>query len=293
MIRKRKGSSGRKRRWQWRVTVQGMPDRYGTCPTKACAEKCAQRAEVEARAGRPENRLLLSELLDAYEREYLPQIPDSAPSYRQHLLRWRQELGAYAVRWITPQLVSECKVKLAGEVTRRKRQRSPATVNRYLNTLSSVFTWACTPEVGLADRHPLREVQRLKEPAGRVRWLSRPVDEPSSELERLLASCGESKSATLFDLVVLLVSTGCRLKEILRIRAEEVHLAEGGFTIPAARAKNEEPRFVPLEGMGLAAIEARLGKMRKGNPHLFPGKGAKAAWLPQRRSAPKRSISAT
>lgn len=281
MIRMRKGASGRKR-WQWRVKVLGMPERYGTCPTKECARTCAKEAEAEARAGRPESRLRLSELLDAYERDYLPQIPDSAPSYRHHLLRWREELGEYAIRLITPQVVSECKLKLAGEMTRRRRRRSPSTVNRYLNTLSSVFTWACSPEVALADRHPLREVQRLKEPAGRVRWLSRPLDETSSELGRLLAACWSSKSKTLFDLVVLLLSTGCRLKEILRIRVEEVHLAEGGFTIPAERAKTEDPRFVPLEGMGLAVIEARLGKIRKGNPYLFPGAGEKAAWLPKR-----------
>jgi hypothetical protein len=66
------------------------------------------------------------------------------------------------------------------------------------------------------------------------------------------------------------------------MRAEEVHFAKGGFTIPAERAKTEEPRFVPLEGMGLAVIQARLGKMRKGNPFLFPGEGDKPAWLPKR-----------
>ncbi len=135
--------------------------------------------------------------------------------------------------------------------------------------------------MGLADRHPVREVFRLKEPAGRVRWLSRPVDEESSELERLLAACRNSKSAILFDLVMLLLSTGCRLNEILRIRRQDVRLEEGGFTIPAPSAKNEEARFVPLEGHGLEIVKTRLAKLRPGNDHLFPGAGDKPAWLPK------------
>jgi integrase len=280
MIRSRMGAGGRKR-WQWRVTIRGFPSRSGTCPTKECARECARKAEAEVRAGRTANRLRLAEVIDAYELAFLPGIPDSASLYRQHLAWWRQELGSYALQAVTPQLISECKLKLAGEVTYRGRLRSAGTVNRYLNTLSSVFTWACSPEVGLADRHPVREVHRLKEPAGRVRWLSRPVDEESSELERLLSACQESKSTILFDLVMLLLSTGCRLNEILHLRRQDIRLEEGGFTIPAPSAKNEEARFVPLEGLGLEIVKTRLATLRHGNDHLFPGAGDKPAWLPK------------
>jgi integrase len=279
MLRARKGAGGK--RWQWRITIKGFPERYGTCPTKECARACAEQAEKQLRLGRTASKLLLAELIDAYEVSYLPQIPDSAALYKQHLAWWRKELGAYSVQAITPQLIAECKVKLAGEITCRGRLRCPGTVNRYLNALSSVFTWACSPEVVLADRHPVREVHRLKEPAGRIRWLSRPVDEDSSELERLLAACRESRSAILFDLVMLLLSTGCRLNEILRIRRQDVRLEEGGFTIPATSAKNEEARFVPLEGLGLEIVKSRLASLRPGNDHLFPGADDKPAWLPK------------
>ena len=174
MIRSRRGAAGR-RRWQWRVRIAGLPARHGTCPTKKCAEACAKKAEEEVRAGRVVLRLKLTALLDAYEAVYLPTIPDSAVLYRQELKWWRRELGDLAVRAITPRILSECKVKLAGETTNRKRPRSPATVNRYFNSLSSVFTWACGPEIGLADHNPVRDVARLKEPAGRVRWLRAPA----------------------------------------------------------------------------------------------------------------------
>jgi hypothetical protein len=213
-ITPRKGAHGKKRR-QWRVTVKGFPPQHGTCPTKECARECARPAEEELRVGRAPSKQTLGELIDLYEVAVLPTIPDSAHLYHQHLTWWKQKLGALAIWAITPQLVAECKVELAGEITVRGRLRSPATVNRYLNSLSAVFTWAGGPEVRAIQVHPVRDVERLKEAKGRVRFLSRPVDEKSSELERLLTACGQARSDILLDLMTILLSTGCRVSEVL------------------------------------------------------------------------------
>ncbi|MDP9120049.1 MAG: site-specific integrase [Acidobacteriota bacterium] len=280
MIRPRKGANGQKR-WQWRVTAQGFPSQYGTCPTKECARECARQAEAELRAGKVSSKLCLLELIERYEAAVLPQIPDSADLYRQHLAWWKAELGSLSLRAVTPLVVAERKVKLAGEITCRGRLRSPATVNRYLNSLASVFTWACGPEVKATDHNPVRQVERLKEAKGRVRFLSRPVDEKSSELERLLAACAEARSDVLLDLVTLLLSTGCRVSEILQVKGQDIRISEGGFTIPAERAKTETARFVPLEGVGLEVAKRRLAAMRPDNPHLFPGAGDKPAYFPK------------
>ena len=280
MIRSRKGAHGQKR-WQWRVTVKGFPPQHGTCPTKDCAKECARRAEEELRVGGAPSKLTLGELIDRYEAAVLPTIPDSAPLYHQHLIYWKQTLGRLAVRAVTPQVISECKLALAGEITCRGRLRSPGTVNRYLNTLSSVFTWACSPEVRVAQAHPVRDVERLREPKGRVRFLSRPIDEKSSELERLLAACSQARSTILLDLVTLLLSTGCRVSEVLNVRGQDIRLSESGFTVCAEDAKNEEARFVPLEGIGLEVAKRRLTEMRPGNPYLFPGAGDEPAFFPK------------
>jgi integrase len=280
MIRPRKGAHGQKR-WQWRVTVKGFPAQHGTCPTKECAKDCARRAEGEVRTGRAPSKLTLRELVDLYEAAVLPRIPDSANLYRQHLAWWKAELGDLAVRAVTPQLLAECKAKLAGEITCRGRLRSPATVNRYLNSVASVFTWACGPEVRATDHNPVRDVERLKEPGGRVRFLSRPIDEKSSELERLLAACAQARSDILLDLVTLLLSTGCRVSEILHVRRRDIRISEGGFTIPAEQAKTEQARFVPLEGVGLEVVQRRLSAMRPDNPYLFPGAADKPAYFPK------------
>jgi integrase len=279
MIRPRKGANGQKR-WQWRVTLKGYPPAYGTCPTKECARECARRAEEEVRAGKPSSKVSLRELIERYEELVLPGIPDSAVLYRQHLGYWKEQLGALGVRAVTPQVVAEHKARLAAEVTCRGRVRAPATVNRYLNTLAAVFTWACKPEVQATDHNPVRDVERLREPKGRVRFLSRPSDESSSELERLLAACAESNSEILLDLVTLLLSTGCRVREVLEVKGQDIRLAEGGFTIPPERAKTEEARFVPLDGIGLEVVRRRLAGMRPENPYIFPGAADKAAFFP-------------
>jgi hypothetical protein len=125
------------------------------------------KAERELKAGMGAGRTTVGELLDLYESSFLPQIPRSAHKYRQHLAWWREELGAYLVQAVTPQMIAAAKARLQVGTTRRGSRRSNATVNRYVTTLSSVWTWAKSPEVGLAVRHVVREVEPLSEPPGR------------------------------------------------------------------------------------------------------------------------------
>jgi len=284
MIRARRGANGR--RYQWRVRLKGLPERYGTCPTRACAVECARKAEEELRRGRPIG-MPLEELAERYTSEHLPTIPDSAPMYSRHLEEWKRELGAVPVEALTARQVAEALARIAARPG-RLGPRSPATLNRHLNTLSSVFRWATRPDVGLASDNPVRGVRRAKE-APRLRWLSRPVDGPRSELERLLEACRLSESPILLDVVLLLLSTGCRASEVLGLRRSEVRLAEGGFWLAPERSKTSTPRFVPLTGAAVDVVRRRLEQV-EGGEHLFPGP-AGAAGFPWRawRTALRRS----
>ncbi len=281
MIRLRRGAGG-VRRWQWRVRLTGYPIRTGTCPTKECAKKCAAEAEETLRSGGSAARLTMAELFDRYESVYLPTIPDSAIYYTRHLTWWRQELGPHFVSAVTPLMIAAAKAKLATRKSRYKKTLSPATVNRHLTTLSSVFSWATSPEVRLAARNPVRMVSRLKEPPGRVRWLSRPSDTKDSELDRLLKACEQSASDYLLDVVLLLISTGCRENEVMSLRREQIRLQDRGFTIPRGEAKTEEPRFVPLEGVGLDVVARRLAKLRSKDEYFFPGRNGRPKGFPWR-----------
>ncbi|WP_202797990.1 hypothetical protein [Rickettsiella massiliensis] len=55
---------------------------------------------------------------------------------------WKETLGHYSLAEITPLLLAEKRDKLLAEKTKRKKLRTPATVNRYLTALSHVFTIA-------------------------------------------------------------------------------------------------------------------------------------------------------
>jgi integrase len=272
-----------KKRWEWAVRLRGYPHRHGTCPTKACAKTCADKAERELKAGFDEGRHTVRELIDLYETDYLPQIPRTAHKYRQHLDWWRKELGAYLVRAVTPRLVAAAKAHLKEGKTRRGSPRSDSTVNRYVTTLSSVWTWAMTPAVGIAQRHVVREVEPFAEPPGRVRWLSRPVDvtgEEKSELEHLLRACAKSRSRLLLDAVILLLRTGCRENEIMSLQRSDVRLEEHGFTVTVEVAKTKTARFVPLEDAALDVARRRLEKTSDRKPYLFAGRDGSAASFP-------------
>jgi integrase len=277
----RKSKAKGERRWEWSVRLRGYPHRHGTCPTKDCAKKCAEKAERELKAGMGAGRTTVRELLALYESSYLPELPRSAHKYRQHLAWWREELGAYLVQAVTPQMIAAAKARLQAGTTRRGSRRSNSTVNRYVTTLSSVWTWAKSPEVGLAVRHVVREVERLSEPAGRVRWLSRPMDvsgEEKSELERLLRACAKSRSRFLLDAVILLLGTGCRENEIMKLRRRDVRLQERGFTVGAEVAKTKKARFVALEGAALEVARRRSEAVQRSAGYLFAGRRGAATF---------------
>ncbi len=62
------------------------------------------------------------------------------------------------------------------------KKRSPATVNRYLTSLSHAFSVAVR-EWEWLEQSPVRNLKKLQEPRGRVRFLS------GEERGRLLAAC--------------------------------------------------------------------------------------------------------
>jgi integrase len=65
---------------------------------------------------------------------------------------------------------------------------------------------------------PLRRVRRLREPRGRVRYLT------DDERERLLQACQASSTPALYPLVVLALATGARKMELLRLTWQDIDM---------------------------------------------------------------------
>ena len=280
-ISKRVTSKG-KAHYRVQVRLKGYPERTETFDTKKEAEDWAKDVESGLKQGRlgivaPDRTF--AELLDRFEEKSRQALPHVDHGYRGHLQWWRQELGEHFLRHITTAMVREAKQKLLRQPGGTKRRRGPATVNRYMTTLSTVFTLGQRLE--WIEHNVVRRVEKEDEPKGRVRFLSRPVDERSCELDRLLTACRESYCADLADLVVLALHTGCRAGELLQLRAAYVRLSVGGFTLPAEISKNGEPRFVPLAGEAAEIVERRLAGLSEGSDLLFAGPGGKPRPFPR------------
>ncbi len=129
-------------------------------------------------------RHTLGDLIDHLFSEVLPQKrPSTIPTQTQHLHWWKSQLGHFLLADVTPAIVVAYRNMLT-------YGRANATVNRYLAVLSHTFTMAVREWQWCAD-NPVRKVSKVKEPRGRVRFLS------DDECERLLAACQASSSTVL------------------------------------------------------------------------------------------------
>ena len=127
-------------------------------------------------------------------------------------------------------------------VTQRREVVAPATVNRELAFVNRAFTVAL--ENGLIERSPAKPVKFLREPSGRVRFLS------EDEETALRAAVGEKD----WPVRAFAINTGLRRGEQFSLRWENVNLASRVLTI--LRSKHGGSRHVPLNDPAMAILRA-------------------------------------
>lgn len=134
------------------------------------------------------------------------------------------------------------------------RKLSPATVNRYLASLSAVFNFALEHE--LIDEHPMRagKVKKLREGNGRTRILN------DAELARLLEAAEQSTWPMMPLFLRMLLTTSARKSEVLGLRWRDIHLDDS--IAVAHHTKNGSARALPL----VAEIRAELARWSKVRP---------------------------
>lgn len=112
--------------------------------------------------------------------------------------------------------------------------KTDSTINRYLAAVSKVFTVA--QERGGVATKP--KFPRRKEAQGRIRFLSADEEAGMLKLFEGLGKRGER------DLFVLLIDTGLRMGEALRLEVRDLDFRSG--IISVWRTKNDMPRSVPM-----------------------------------------------
>jgi len=229
-FREIKTSKG-ERRWEAGVRRKGLPPRYARFTTRRDAERWALGLEAKVAENRhlpmmEAERHTLGELLDRHEAELSPKRKKAVAA---HLVWWRNALGSTRLSELTTKVIREARDVLIAEpytrtkerkaITLTKRRkvknprphtRGPATVNRYMETLAKALNVAAKERQWI-PKNPCADIADLREPDGRVRFLS---DEERAALLKATAEL----SADLHALVVVALCTGARAGELTGLR---------------------------------------------------------------------------
>jgi integrase len=244
------------RHWYIDYYVKGVRKRKKIGPSKQVADLALAQVKVKIAKG---------EYLGIYEdkkltfRQFAPeylaysQANKSPTSYGRDLVAIN--------RWLTPYFGERYLFHVtAAEAERYKQARleavKPSTVNKELNCLKAVLNKAVS--WGYLKEHPLRGLKGLKEPPGRLRYLT------PEETTRLLEAC--DTPPYLRPIVEIAMHTGMRRSEIIAIRWSDVDLRRR--TITLTHTKNNERRVIPINDTMAAVL--RSWPRVVGTDVLFP-----------------------
>ena len=208
--------------------------RTATFRTKSEALKWAGLIEAEITKGKhlpptESKRKSVRDLMTRYKEIVIPKQKDQR-NPKRHADFWIDRLGDLKLSRLSPAVLVEIRDELA-------KDKAPSTVNRYLAVMSHACTLA-EREWDWLESNPVRKVGRLREPKGRVRYLS------DSERERLLKAVRAADHPHLYPIVLIALTTGARRSEILGLRWRNVDLKSRRAIIEDT--KNRERRSLAL-----------------------------------------------
>ncbi len=132
--------------------------------------------------------------------------------------------------------------------SRRTDGVQPATINRELDLLSAAINHVrFYHELDISN--PVHRMS-LKEPEGRVRWISR------EDSDRLIeASKTHARTPHLACFIQLALHTGCRKSELLTLEWKTVDIKHGFFVLDSKNTKSAKRRTIPLNAVSKRVFE--------------------------------------
>ena len=118
----------------------------------------------------------------------------------------------------------------------KETKRFPATINRYISSLSTILTYA--KKLRWIDENPCFALSKLKEAAGRDRILT------EEEIFKLLLACKDSSNPYLYCIVLIAITSGARKGEILSLKWSDIDFENKVAYL--RQTKNNHPRTIPL-----------------------------------------------
>lgn len=254
--------------YQAKIRMKGFPPESASFKSKTKAVKWAKSIETAMEEGRyfktvEAKKHTLDELIDRYIKYELPNRKSDKQKFEMQLTWWKDRLGAYLLSDITPSMLAEHRDILKNEPSikelkdggRIEKERSNATVNRYMAALSITLTKA-TKEWGWIEENPMFKVSKKKESRGRIRFLS------DEERQALLNACEQASNPYIYLLVIIALSTGARFSEILNLTWKNVDFNRKMFYF--MDTKNGENRAVPISSKAYDLLK-EYDKVRKIN----------------------------
>ena len=258
------------------VRREGFQSKSKVCKTERDAKEWVRNNDADAALQRRVSGLTLTKLISTFAEA--PPIKGTRYWSAQHLEFWREQLGPMRVADISRGDINGAKAKLQAQAAMQStplgpkvtsRKLTPATINRYLASLSSVFNYALEHEI--IDAHPMKggKVKKLTESGGRTRVLT------SDEETLLLAAARKSDWPALHLFVRMCLTTAARKSEVLNLRWKDVRLADSIAIL--GKTKNGRPRALPLVSDVKAALELASTVKPLGSDYVFfdPRKPAK------------------
>ena len=185
-----------------------------------------------------------------FAKKYLKMIaPNVSPS---SLERFEGIVNNHLIPAFPVYLYKISKKQIQEYIQKRSEKVEPATVNHEMKRLRHMMNKAI--EWGYLRENPWRGIKNLKEPPGRIRYITQ------EELEGLLRACDPSPlmdnpnnkgrtfskllCAFLRPIVLTSIHTGFRMGETLSLRWKDIDLKERRILIETT--KNNERRVVPI-----------------------------------------------
>jgi hypothetical protein len=148
-IRERVDASGNKS-YHVQIRIKGFPPQTQSFQSKTLAKQWAANVESELRLGRymptvEAQRHTVKDLLEEYRDKVLkPKKPKEVRTQLPQVTWWIEKLGKFSLADLTPAAIAKCRDDLLttpiGKT--KKEPRKPATVVRYMGTLSQAFNVA-------------------------------------------------------------------------------------------------------------------------------------------------------
>ncbi len=248
-IFKRKGKEGKAISWRAVIRLKGYPTVCESFERKQEAEDWAKDTERKIKLGQFQFdqhnvQRTFEELSERFVRDGCLEHHRSREDTLRHHHYWKSRFGKFALVHITADFIGKEREILSQTPTERG-VRSAATTNRYMASLSSLFTYA--KKLGWISENPCLNLMKLKESSGRDRILS------PEEIKRLLIACQKSKSSHLYSIVLMAITTGARRGEILNLQWGDIDLERGIAHLK--KTKNGYPRSVALESLVIEELK--------------------------------------